>query len=712
MLGMQRESSSQDRIEPRIDWFGPMAPLTPVAPPEVKGRQFDYPVGFNLRTRSREQETGVSFWQLRGLADSYDLLRTLIENRKDKVCNLPWSIKMVDDDKEPDERCKAVQAFLAQPMPGLMFQDWLRMILEDMYVIDAVSIYPRMNLGGQLHSLELIDSATINRLLDSGGRMPLPPDPAYQQIIKGLPAVDYTADELIYKVRNPRTWKVYGFSKVEQIIVTVNIALRRQAFTLQYYTEGSLPEAIYTVPEDWTPDNIKTFQIYFDELMAGDGAQRRKMRMMPGGKFQEVKQPPLKDQFDEWLARICCYAFGVSPAAFTAQVNRATAESAKEQAEEEGIGPVLQYVEAMLDGVIRKVFGFDDIIFRFDNTKELDPKTASEIDDRNVKNGRTTINELRVKDGNEPTEGGDQPFIVLGNTIVLVKDIAKMSEQATKPPPAPTLPGGKVDENGKPVKAGVNDKKQIAEKLQKALKVEPIDRDRKSMVKLRTSLADFIKRTLADAAVEVSGQLTAALGKVNKTVSDAELRAILAGVDLNSLAGLEEVLEEYIKAAASDGMAAASVQINATPAPDALALANDRAVQFAKREAAQLVKQVTDTTREKLRSTVANSLEAGESTDQLADSIKESYAFSEERAQVIARTEMAKADIQGSLEGYKASGVVEGKQWVTANDDLVSSDCNKCEAEGVIALDANFTTGVQGPPNHPNCRCDVIPVVE
>ena len=26
-------------------WFGPQQPLAPMAPPEVKGRQFDYPFG-------------------------------------------------------------------------------------------------------------------------------------------------------------------------------------------------------------------------------------------------------------------------------------------------------------------------------------------------------------------------------------------------------------------------------------------------------------------------------------------------------------------------------------------------------------------------------------------------------------------------------------------------------------------------------------------
>jgi hypothetical protein len=45
-----------------------------------------------------------------------------------------------------------------------------------------------------------------------------------------------------------------------------------------------------------------------------------------GSRYQAFKEAPYKDDFDEWLARIVCYAFSLPPTAFTRQVNRATAE--------------------------------------------------------------------------------------------------------------------------------------------------------------------------------------------------------------------------------------------------------------------------------------------------------------------------------------------------------------------------------------------------
>jgi hypothetical protein len=60
-----------------------------------------------------------------------------------------------------------------------------------------------------------------------------------------------------------RCWRIYGMSPVEQIALTVNIALRRDAATLDYYRTGSSPDAFATLPKEWTADQIRSFQDYF-----------------------------------------------------------------------------------------------------------------------------------------------------------------------------------------------------------------------------------------------------------------------------------------------------------------------------------------------------------------------------------------------------------------------------------------------------------------
>ena len=126
-------------------------------------------------------------------------------------------------------------------------------------------------------------------------------------------------------------------SPVEHAALTVNIALRREAATLDYYRTGSSPDAFATLPKEWTIDQVKSFQDYFDALMSGNVGRRRMLKFMPSEfKLIETRQPPLKDLYDEWLARVICYAFSVPATPFVAQVNRATSETMRLQATQEG----------------------------------------------------------------------------------------------------------------------------------------------------------------------------------------------------------------------------------------------------------------------------------------------------------------------------------------------------------------------------------------
>ena len=432
------------------NWFGPMQPLAPMAPAEVAGRRFDYPTGYNLQYGPRSYEP-VSFADLRALADNCDILRLVIETRKDQIEAQDWDIrpKKQPDGTRPRARqfasgIAAAKSFLAFPDREHDFSQWTRQIAEEMFVIDATSLYKRRDRKGRLCAFEIIDGTTIAPRIDPWGRTPPPPSVAYQQILHGVPAADYarpgsgpgqaqlTTDELVYYPRNKRPGHVYGQSPVEQIILTANIVLRRSLHQLAYYTDGNLTDAVFTAPSGWTADQIKVWQTYWNALFAGNLRERRHGTWVPDGtKYVPLKDIVLKDAFDEYLARIVCFCFSISPQPFVAQVNRATAETAKAQATEEGLGPVLAWFKRLFDQLLQRHLGFADLEFVWIDDREMDPAAADTIDVADVKAGIRTINEVRMARGLDPLPGGDRLMVATGAGYVPITQTAKPAMPAS-----------------------------------------------------------------------------------------------------------------------------------------------------------------------------------------------------------------------------------------------------------------------------------------
>lgn len=698
--------------KPDQSWFGPGQPVTPNAQdaPGAIGRAWDFPVGVNTRRDSRDGESGITYKQLRALADSYGLLRLVIETRKDQMSKLKWKIKPKDEKAVPTPRCKEIQDFLAYPDQEHDWDTWLRALLEDLFVIDAPTIYPRRTLGDELYGLELVDGSTIKRVLDETGRTPLPPEPAYQQVIKGIVATDYHRDELIYRPRNVRTFKAYGYSPVEQIVMTVNIALRREISQLQYYTEGNIPEALIGVPESWNPKQIADFQASWDLLIEGNQAKKRHMKFVPGGmdpKF--TREPTLKDTFDEWLSRIVCYAFSVSPQALIAQMNRATAETAHTQALQEGLAPVMNWTKSVMDYIIAKYFEEPDLQFDWEEEDDTSPKVQSEILCAYVDKGILTDDEAREALGKDPFT----------------------DEQREKMKPA--VPPGMVDENGDPIPPDPNNptppgapptdgatppggddptKKFVSSGVMLKAKTS-IPRNRATVKKAEKAINSLFHGAFKAASERIAAKIALETGNAHKAenYTKDQIDAILVSMSLDEIRDLKPELVEILKDMFDDGSKIAFVRVKGGISENQLNQVNVEALNFAQHRAAELITDVEDSTRDMIRTSVLDAMnsEEGFTTANLASELKDSHAFSEYRSNMIARTEAAFADVEGNIEGWRLSGVVKGKQWLSAAD--CCDDCQKLN-DVIVDLEEDFPDdGGSGPPLHPHCECDVIAVL-
>lgn len=825
-------------------WFGPLAPMNPVAPDSVKGRLFDYQSGFNLQIRPKANDP-ITFEQLRNFADAFDLLRIVIETRKDQLARLRWNIgvRQQFNEKKKDEALLAkidlILEFFIRPDKENFWADWLRMLLEDLFVIDAPAIHRRRTFGGDLHALDPLDGATIKRVIDDHARTPEPPLPAYQQILKGMPAVDYTTAELLYRPRNKRTHKAYGFSPVEQIIMTINIAIRRQVWQLQSFTEGNIPEALIGVPATWTPDQIIAFQDAFDAMLEGNSAARRKAKFVPGDiakSYFATKPDKLFDkETEEWMARVVCFAFSISPQPFIQMMNRATAETAQETAIQDGLSPIMGWVKSLIDTVILEDFEAPELEFLWVEEDELDPDKKSQIIDREQAAGRLTLNQslkeqgldphpdpradipmIRKTDGtwvplfpDEEEEGMSsediQAMALNGAQIKALADmvqqvvneglseetgvilvsiafpaipedrvkglIAAAAKQEPLPSPIPTVdpvtgeplpvppgaPGAAVldpaaeasdadlsaddeiadvDEVPEPGADEEVDakpkKKEGAEKSDRPFlhrcgsggrltKTTPprktyVDPERKSAKKhekkARTRLAAALATLGADIAAQVKAKLKS-LGKAEPVDSPIDIDEILRGLHIEFDADLRDELAESLDEVFSDAGRLALGQLGSRLTSDLVDQVNERSVGWSRDNAADLVSQIEESTRDMLRATITTGIEDNLSAEAIADSLADGYGLSEERASLIAMTEIASANSLGALAGYEEAandGVKIKKSWLILGD--ACEDCQANADDGVIDLDQPFSSGDDAPPAHPNCRCVLVPEVE
>ena len=735
--------------------FGPGVPLTPQD--TQPARVWDFPVSTNTVITPRAYETSPK--ALRAYAN-VEIIRLCIETRKDQVEGLSWSIKPKGEKKAGAAKKKtavaanqagidAMTKFWQKPDGVTDFATWIRASLEDLFVGDWPAWEMRRTFGGKLVGMDVIPGDTIHPLVDETGRRPRDRnDIAFQQVIKGRPWVNMTNADLLYKPRNPRPGHNYGMGPVEQIIVSINTFMRRQAGQLAYFTEGTTPSGFITGSDGWTVEQVAAYQAMLDDRLSGDQAAKAKMLVLPNGaKFESFKAAPLKDDFDEWLARVVCFAFNLPPTPFIKAMNKSTAETDKERAQAEGLQPIKLWWKRVADGVMEDE-GQGGLEWSWDDDIDIDPALQSEMDDRDVKNGSRTLDEIRDRRGDEAYGPGvgDKPMIYTTGGAVLVEDaiippppppppvimgpngvVSGSADPTGNTPPDPKnppkgpkqAPGGTRAGKGKA--ASGHSGKSTASPLAKIAKsTAPIDVNRPVPRRAANGFAKTATAVLQavgdDVAVHVARTLRA-LAKASDADTLAAHVALAAKIaeeaDLGGLDGIIEDAFDDLFDVVVDSATAGLASVGAPSDESFVDKVSKRAEAYARQRSAELVSvdgdhNIVATTRAAIRKVIADGLQANIGTPAIATNIQAAQAFSPARAELIANTEVADANSAGVLEGFKLAaehGIGLMKTWEINSDGDCCEDCQANADQGPIPLDETFQSGDDAPTAHPNCQC-------
>lgn len=220
----------------------------------------------------------------------------------------------------------------------------------------------------------------------------------------------------------------------------------------------------------------------------------------------------------------------------------------------------------------------------------------------------------------------------------------------------------------------------------------------KNEVSLRKLMVKYFKEQKVKALRALGGSKA-----VNKDVKKVE-GIPTSKEELKKLAGLS--VPAITKTLVTEGKLVLA-ELNVGISFDVL---NPKVIEFIETRTGDLIKSISNTTKEALKRTLKEGVQLGESIPKLAKRIASVYDDAQGyRSVLIARTETLTASNNGALNAYRQSGVVEKKTWITAGDDRVRPEHEAMDGETVL-LEEAFSNGLMV-PSEPACRCAIISVL-
>lgn len=164
---------------------------------------------------------------------------------------------------------------------------------------------------------------------------------------------------------------------------------------------------------------------------------------------------------------------------------------------------------------------------------------------------------------------------------------------------------------------------------------------------------------------------------------------------------------------------AALKQIDITGVFDAV---NQDAVEYARERAGEMVGKrlvngilienpaakwrIDDPTRQWIKEAVTAAFEEGMSPAELGKFLQDDYAFSKQRAKMIAFTEVGNINVRTHAVAAEKSGATHKRSQLSADHDQ-DDFCDAAAAAGEVEFDHDYGMGLKHPLYHPRCQCSM-----
>ena len=510
----------------------------------------------------------------------------------------------------------------------------------------------------------------------------------------------YKPEDIVHFKYGSLTDPFIGDSPLKACEQAVDLHNDMNNYEIASFRNGGKPNTVMQVPADGFVSDADRKRIESDYKRKYGGVKNNgKFMVLSGGaELKEFGFSPKDMSFTKGRSvtlEEICGAFGV-PISFVKiqDVSRANAWASLDIWAQYTINPKLTMVEQKLNEQFTRNWG-EGLFLLFDDARPKDAEFKLKERESNINTKFSSINEERAKEGLGEVEWGDTP----------VMPVMPMMPTPPEPKPEP-----------KPE----DDKKDCPELIIKREGQSSAPQTPNiSNTVFVTMLTIFFKRIEAEVVRGIEQEYTEKAQ--GKTSSPEDLLSTI--FNKTKWEGeLEATMMPFVKGVMTQSIIDALEKLD----PSAVYNASSPEVITALERRKGEIKTIISTKEEMVRRQLKQGIGSGESRGQLIKRIR-SHFDSRALADRVVRTESIWAHNEGTMQAWMQSGVVTGKKWDTVIDDR---NCPFCEAMNgkVIELEGNYYQKgdslevggqvmnftyetVQHPPLHPQCRCQLIPII-
>ncbi len=399
----------------------------------------------------------ISYDVLRRASLSVHVARICITVLKEKVTKTKWVIKPIKNkikakkgvEEKEDARIKELTDLFRHPNQSDTMRTLLDKMLEDLLVLDSVSLEKTRTPNGKLAEIHFVDSATIRPVFDEHGdqdvEIPLNTEkegaklmpvsyvqvlnnsqyggPESGEIIAAWPKRDFT-----YFHMHPQGSMEgigYGLSPLEGVLSVVANILNADNYNGTYFEDGAFPPIILQIMGQVNQRDIEQYRQYLQSELMGNFHRPAIMAGGTDAKVLKLKDMSNRDmefmEYTKFLARLLAAAYGLSgdDIGLTEDTgSKNVAETNKDLSNQKGYGSILHLLkETFNQDIIWNDYGYDDLEFDWVAEDTTSAKDMTDILDKQLRAGLRTVNEARLEAGLEPydEDWADKPMILTGD---------------------------------------------------------------------------------------------------------------------------------------------------------------------------------------------------------------------------------------------------------------------------------------------------------